>query len=100
MRIDTVKDLGFNARITLCDTKKGKPREEVPLNSGDAAIPALEPDPASSNERRAQRGRPLKEAPVPQSLDGLTPEAGRLDQMTHKMSHSVQSTEDDKVPTR
>jgi hypothetical protein len=33
-------------------------------------------------------------------LDRLTLEAGRLDQMTHKMSHSIKSIEDDKVQTR
>ena len=44
-RIDLAKDLGFNARITLYDTKNGEPRG-VPLSrAAIAALTALEPDP-------------------------------------------------------
>jgi integrase len=44
-RIELDKDLGFNARITLYDTKNGEPRG-VPLNTAaGAALVALEPDP-------------------------------------------------------
>ena len=42
-RISLAKDLGFNARITLYDTKNGEPRG-VPLNTDAiAALTALEP---------------------------------------------------------
>jgi integrase len=45
-RIELDKDLGFNARITLYDTKSGEPRG-VPLNTAaGAALAALEADPA------------------------------------------------------
>jgi integrase len=163
-RIDLATDFGFNARITLYDTKNDEPRG-VPLNKAAiAALTGLEPDPAKREGRvfkrrngedwgqirtafekaveraglldfrfhdlrhtaashMAMRGRPLKEIQevlghksfsmtlryahlspahlrtAVESLDGLTPDAGRLDQMTHKMSHNVKSSEDDKVPT-
>jgi integrase len=164
-RVELDKDLGFNARITLYETKNGEPRG-VPLNKAAiAALTALEHDPSKREgsvfKRRngedwgqirtafekaveraglvnfrfhdlrhtaashlAMRGRPLKEiqevlghksfsmtlryahlSPMHlrravESLDGLTPNAGLLDEMTHKMSHSVKSTNNDMVPTR
>ena len=50
-RVELDKDLGFNARITLYDTKNGEPRG-VPLNKAAiAALTALEPD----SEKRAGR---------------------------------------------
>jgi integrase len=164
-RIDLDKDLGFNARITLYDTKNGEARG-VPLNKAAiAALTALEPDPSqregsvfkrkngedwgqirtafemavkraglldfrfhdlrhTAASHLAMRGRPLKEiqevlghksfsmtlryahlSPMHlrtavESLDGLTSTAGPLDEMTHKMSHSVKSGDNDTVPTR
>jgi integrase len=45
-RVDLAKDFGFNARITLYETKNGEPRG-VPLNQAAiATFNAVEPDPA------------------------------------------------------
>jgi len=45
-RVDLGRDMGFNARITLYDTKNGDPRG-VPLNAtAIAALESVEPDPA------------------------------------------------------
>lgn len=157
-RIELDKDLGFNARITLYDTKNGEPRG-VPLNQAAiATLHALEPDPANRQgtvfkrkdggdwgqirtafekavERAGladfrfhdlrhtaashlvMRGRPLKEiqevlghksfsmtlryahlSPMHlrtavEALDGLTPEADRLDPLPHKMAQKAKSTD-------
>src|ERR1043165_1681948 len=54
-RISLDKDLGFNARVTLYDTKNGEPRG-VPLNTDAiAALTALEPDPSKRSGRVFKR---------------------------------------------
>lgn len=90
-RIDLAKDLGFNARITLYDTKNGEPRG-VPLNqSAIATLSALEPDPAKRQGSVFKRKNGEDWGQIRTAFEKAMERAGLMDFRFHDLRHTAAS---------
>ncbi len=90
-RIELDKDLGFNARITLYDTKNGEPRG-VPLNTAaGAALTALEPDPAKRVGSVFKRKNGEDWGQIRTAFEKAVERAGLADFRFHDLRHTAAS---------
>ena len=90
-RIELDKDLGFNARITLYDTKNGEPRG-VPLNTAaGAALTALEPNPAKRIGSVFKRKNGEDWGQIRTAFEMAVERAGLPDFRFHDLRHTAAS---------
>ena len=90
-RIELDKDLGFNARITLYETKNGDPRG-VPLNTAaGAALNALQPDPAKRVGRVFTRRDGSHWGQIRTAFEKAVERAGLADFRFHDLRHTAAS---------
>lgn len=90
-RVELDKDLGFNARITLYDTKNGEPRG-VPLNTAaGAALAALEPDPAKRVGSVFKRKNGEAWGQIRTAFEMAVERAGLSDFRFHDLRHTAAS---------
>lgn len=123
-RVELDKDLGFNARSTLCDAKNGEPRG-VPLNTGSrrpsgaysSGTAGRSGGKSALSLRRQSSGpeevfghksfsmtlryahpSPMHLRTAVESLAGLTPESSQ-ESWTHRRTHSVEFGPESDVTT-
>lgn len=90
-RIELDKDLGFNARITLYETKNGEPRG-VPLNkAAGAALTALEPDPDKRIGSVFKRSDGEDWGQIRTAFEKAVERAGLSDFRFHDLRHTAAS---------
>jgi integrase len=90
-RVELDKDLGFNARITLYETKNGEPRG-VPLNTAaGAALSELEPDPAKREGRVFKRKDGSDWGQIRTGFEKAVVRAGLSDFRFHDLRHTAAS---------
>ncbi len=90
-RVDLAKDLGFNARITLYETKNGKPRG-VPLNKAAIeALTELEPDPTKRSGRIFKRKNGEDWGQIRTAFEVAVRRAGLPDFRFHDLRHTCAS---------
>ena len=89
-RVD-LADSGFNARITLYDTKNGEPRG-VPLNQAAiATLSALEPDPAKRQGSVFKRKNGESWGQIRTAFEKAVERAGLMDFRFHDLRHTAAS---------
>ena len=90
-RVDLAKDLGFNARVTLYDTKNGEPRG-VPLNNAAiAALRGIEPDPAKRTGAVFKRRDGSDWGQMRTAFEKAVERAGLPDFRFHDLRHTAAS---------
>ena len=90
-RVELDKDLGFNARITLYETKNGEPRG-VPLNTAaGAALIELEPDPDKREGRVFKRKDGSEWGQIRTGFEKAVERAGLSDFRFHDLRHTAAS---------
>ena len=90
-RIDLAKDLGFNARITLYETKNGEPRG-VPLSrAAIAALTALELDPDKREGTVFKRKNGSDWGQIRTGFEKAVERAGLSDFRFHDLRHTCAS---------
>jgi integrase len=90
-RISLDKDLGFNARVTLYDTKNGEPRG-VPLNTDAiAALTALEPDPSKRSGSVFKRANGEDWGQIRTAFEKAVERAALSDFRFHDLRHTAAS---------
>lgn len=90
-RISLDKDLGFNARVTLYDTKNGEPRG-VPLNTDAiAALTALEPNPDRRTGSVFKRANGEDWGQIRTAFEKAVERAGLPDFRFHDLRHTAAS---------
>lgn len=90
-RIDLDKDLGFNARIRLYDTKNGEPRG-VPLNKAAiAALSGLEPKPEQRTGSVFKRRDGSEWGQIRTAFEKAVERAGLSDFRFHDLRHTAAS---------
>jgi integrase len=90
-RVDLAKDMGFNARITLYDTKNGEPRG-VPLNKDAiSALIAVEPDADKRVGRVFKRSDGHGWGIIRTSFENAVERAGIPDFRFHDLRHTAAS---------
>lgn len=90
-RVDLAKDLGFNARVTLYDTKNGDPRG-IPLNKAAvAALTSVEPDPAKRSGSVFKRRDGSDWGQMRTAFEKAVERAGLSDFRFHDLRHTAAS---------
>jgi len=90
-RGDLAKDLGFNARITLYDTKNGEPRG-IPLNKAAiAALTSIEPDAEQQAGRVFKRRNGEDWGQIRTAFENAVERAGLPDFRFHDLWHTAAS---------
>ena len=90
-RADVAKDLGFNARVTLYDTKNGEPRG-VPLNKAAiAALISIEPSPEQRTGRVFKRANGKNWGQIRTAFETAVARAGLPDFRFHDLRHTAAS---------
>lgn len=90
-RIELDTDLGFNARITLYETKSGEPRG-VPLNqAAGAALSALEPNAQARTGRIFKRKDGSDWGQIRTAFEKAVERAGLADFRFHDLRHTAAS---------
>lgn len=90
-RVSPDKDLGFNVRVTLYDTKNGEPRG-VPLNTDAiAALAALEPDPDRRSGSVFKRANGEDWGQIRSAFEKAVDRAGLPNFRFHDLRHTVAS---------
>ena len=90
-RIDMSADLGFNARITLYDTKNGEARG-VPLNrAAIAALTTLQPDPEKREGSVFKRKNGEDWGQIRTAFEKAVERAGLADFRFHDLRHTAAS---------
>ncbi len=90
-RVDLTKDMGFEARIVLYQTKSGKPRG-IPLNTASvAALTSLMPNPAERGGRVFARQDGAEWGSIRTGFERAVERAGLADFRFHDLRHTAAS---------